>query len=193
MDGSSAGSSPHGILQETILEWVAMPLLQGIFLTQGTNLSPLCLLQWQVGSLPREAPCILWEGVNDIFHMRELRNSGLDNGVKVIRMLLEPGIKFRSLGLPKHVLSLSSPHLGPRRDDLDQPHVTWLGCALWKLHLPPVTAVDRHLSPCAALWSLHTPPLAVPFPSCAFVPELPAWTLLGPQIPVGTPSVQLWL
>ena len=140
-----------------------------------------------------EAPCILWEGVNDIFHMRELRNSGLDNGVKVIRMLMEPGIKFRSLGLPKHVLSLSSPHLGPRRDDLDQPHVTWLGCTLWKLHLPPVTAVDRHLSPCAALWSLHTPPLAVPFPSCAFVPELPAWTLLGPQIPVGTPSVQLWL
>ena len=56
MDGSSAGSSPHGILQETILEWVAMPLLQGIFLTQGTNLSPLCFLQWQVGSLPLAPP-----------------------------------------------------------------------------------------------------------------------------------------
>ena len=134
-----------------------------------------------------------WEGVNDISRMRELRTSGLDNGVKVILMLWEPGIKFRSLGLPKHVLSLSSLHLGPRRDDLDQPRVTWLGCALWKLRLLPVMAVDRHLSACAALWSLHKPPITVPSLSCAFVPELPAWTLLGPQIPVGTPSVQLWL
>ena len=31
-------------------------LLQGIFLTQGTNLSLLCLLHWQVGSLPLAPP-----------------------------------------------------------------------------------------------------------------------------------------
>ena len=31
-------------------------LLQGIFLTQGSNLCLLCLLDWQVGSLPLELP-----------------------------------------------------------------------------------------------------------------------------------------
>ena len=36
MDCSLPGSSTHGILQVRILEWVA--LLQGIFLTQGSNL-----------------------------------------------------------------------------------------------------------------------------------------------------------
>ena len=31
MDYSPSGSSVHGILQAKVLEWVAMPLLQGIF------------------------------------------------------------------------------------------------------------------------------------------------------------------
>ena len=35
---SLQGSSVHGILQASILEWVAVPFLQGIFLTQGSNL-----------------------------------------------------------------------------------------------------------------------------------------------------------
>ena len=35
MDCSLPGSSLHGILQARILEWVAIFLLQGIFLTQG--------------------------------------------------------------------------------------------------------------------------------------------------------------
>ena len=50
MDCSLPGSSVHGIPQARILEWVA--LLQGIFLTQGSNLHLLGLLHWQVGSLP---------------------------------------------------------------------------------------------------------------------------------------------
>ena len=37
MDCSPPGSSVHGILQARILEQVAMPFLQGIFLTQGSN------------------------------------------------------------------------------------------------------------------------------------------------------------
>ena len=39
MDCSLPGSSVHGIFQARILEWVArgLPLLQGIFLTQGLN------------------------------------------------------------------------------------------------------------------------------------------------------------
>ena len=42
MDYSPPGSSVHGILQARILEWVAIPLFQGIFPTQGWN-PGLCL------------------------------------------------------------------------------------------------------------------------------------------------------
>ena len=44
MDCSLPGSSVHGILQARILEWVAMPFSRGIFLAQGLNPRPLCLL-----------------------------------------------------------------------------------------------------------------------------------------------------
>ena len=36
----------HGILQATILEWVAIPFSRGIFLTQGSN--PDLLHCWQI-------------------------------------------------------------------------------------------------------------------------------------------------
>ena len=49
MDCSPPGSSVHGILQARILEWVAISFLQGNFPTQGLN---MCLLHWQVDSLP---------------------------------------------------------------------------------------------------------------------------------------------
>ena len=43
MDHSPPGSSVHGIHQARILEWVAIPLSRGIFLTQGSNLAlPHC-------------------------------------------------------------------------------------------------------------------------------------------------------
>ena len=58
MDCSLPGSSLHGILQARVLEWVAIALsktavgshilLQGIFLTQGSNLH---LLHWQANAL----------------------------------------------------------------------------------------------------------------------------------------------
>ena len=38
---SPQGSSVHGILQERILEWVAIPFSRGIFPTQGSNLGLL--------------------------------------------------------------------------------------------------------------------------------------------------------
>ena len=50
------GSSAHGIFQARILEWVAIFLLQGIFLTQGKNLvkTPLtCFLNFR----PCHAAC----------------------------------------------------------------------------------------------------------------------------------------
>ena len=51
MDCDPPGSSVHGILQVRILEWVAMPFLQGIFPTQGLNPHFLHLLHWQADSL----------------------------------------------------------------------------------------------------------------------------------------------
>ena len=56
MDCILPGSSVHGILQARILEWGCHFLLQGIFWTQGSNLSLLCLLCWEVDSLPLSHP-----------------------------------------------------------------------------------------------------------------------------------------
>ena len=48
MHHSPPGSS--GILRARIVEWVCHALIQGIFPTQGLNLSLLYLLDWQAGS-----------------------------------------------------------------------------------------------------------------------------------------------
>ena len=52
MDCSSKGSSVHGDSPGKNTGVASHFLLQGIFLTQGLNLCLLCLLHWQVGSLP---------------------------------------------------------------------------------------------------------------------------------------------
>ena len=52
MDFSLPGSSVQEILQARKLEWVAMPFSRRILPTQGLNPLLLCLLHWQVGSLP---------------------------------------------------------------------------------------------------------------------------------------------
>ena len=54
MDCSLTGSSVHGILKDTGVGCHA--LFQGIFPTQGSNPRRLCLLHWQVGSLPPVPP-----------------------------------------------------------------------------------------------------------------------------------------
>ena len=53
MDCSPPGSSVHGILQERIWEWVAMPYSRGSSRPKGRAQNPhlLCLLHWQVCSL----------------------------------------------------------------------------------------------------------------------------------------------
>ena len=50
-DCSLSGSSVCGILQQEYWNGLHV-LLQGVFLTQGWNPGLLCLLHWQVGSLP---------------------------------------------------------------------------------------------------------------------------------------------
>ena len=56
--GSPPSCSVHGILQQE--HWSGLLfchfLLQGIFLTQRSNPHLLCLLYWQVGSLPLAPP-----------------------------------------------------------------------------------------------------------------------------------------
>ena len=55
VDYGQPGSSVQGILQARILEWVAMPFSRGSSQPKGrTHL--LCLLHWQVGSLPLAPP-----------------------------------------------------------------------------------------------------------------------------------------
>ena len=62
MDCTPPGSSVRGILQARILEWHA--LLQGIFLTQGSNPHLLHLLHWQAGSLPLSTT---WEAFFNLY------------------------------------------------------------------------------------------------------------------------------
>ena len=55
MNCSPPGSSVHGILQERILEWVAMTSSRGSSRTRNRT-RVACLLRWQVGSLPLAQP-----------------------------------------------------------------------------------------------------------------------------------------
>ena len=52
MDYNLPGSSVHGDFPGKNSGVGCHALLQGIFLTRGSNLYLLCLLHWQVGSLP---------------------------------------------------------------------------------------------------------------------------------------------
>ena len=56
MDCSLPGSSVHGDSSGKNTGVGCHALLQGIFPTQGLNPYHLCLLHWQVGSLPTEPP-----------------------------------------------------------------------------------------------------------------------------------------
>ena len=56
MDCSQPGSSVHGDSSGKNTGVGCHALLQGIFPTQGLNPHHLCLLHWQVGSLPTEPP-----------------------------------------------------------------------------------------------------------------------------------------
>ena len=67
MDCSLPSSSVHWILQARILEWIAVPC--SILLTQGLNLSLLCLLHWQMGSLPLGPPGKPEFVLNDLYYV----------------------------------------------------------------------------------------------------------------------------
>ena len=63
MDCNPPGSSVQGLLQASILDWVAMPSSRGIFSTQGSNPCLLHLLHYRwilyhgaTGEAPKEFP-----------------------------------------------------------------------------------------------------------------------------------------
>ena len=56
MDCSVPGSSVHGILQERILEWVAMSYSRGLSQTRDQTHVSYIFLRWQAGSLPIAPP-----------------------------------------------------------------------------------------------------------------------------------------
>ena len=64
MNCSLLGFSVQGVLQARILEWVSMPTSRGSSLPQGSNPHLLCLLHWQVGSLPLLPP---GKTLNDLY------------------------------------------------------------------------------------------------------------------------------
>ena len=59
MDCNPPGSSVYGFLQARTLEWVAIPLLQGIFLTQGPELRFPTLLSDSLSSEPPRKTLVL--------------------------------------------------------------------------------------------------------------------------------------
>ena len=56
MDHSPPGSSTHGILQARILERITKPCSMGFFQPKVLTCCLLCLLHWQMGSLPLTPP-----------------------------------------------------------------------------------------------------------------------------------------
>ena len=72
MDCSPPGSSVHGILQARILEWVAIFISRGIFLTQRLN---LYILHWQADSLP-----LSHQGNSNILTIKEEPRKWMVNG-----------------------------------------------------------------------------------------------------------------
>ena len=56
MDHNPPGSSVHGILKAGILEWVAIPPPGDLPNPRIGRMSHVCLLHWQVGSLPLVPP-----------------------------------------------------------------------------------------------------------------------------------------
>ena len=56
VDCSPPGFSVHGVLQARILEWVIMPSSRGSSWSRDWTHVSLCLLHWQVGSLPLAPP-----------------------------------------------------------------------------------------------------------------------------------------
>ena len=65
VDCSARGSSVHGVLQASILEWVAIPFSRGSSPPRGRTWVSYISCIWQVGSLPLAPPRKPWSTVTN--------------------------------------------------------------------------------------------------------------------------------
>ena len=96
-DYSLPGFSVHGISQERILEWVAILLLRGIFLSQGSNPRFLHFLLWHADSLSL-APwgALYHQCLNNVQRMIGPENSlRMTEEWKIMTSQLFPGEQLR--------------------------------------------------------------------------------------------------
>ena len=77
MDHSPPSSSVHGILQARILEWVAISLFRGIFLTQGSNPGLLHYRQTLYPLSHQGSPCYTISQFSRSVMSDSLRSHGL--------------------------------------------------------------------------------------------------------------------
>ena len=96
VDCSLPGSSVHGIFQARILEWVTVPSSRGSSWSRDqTHLCLLCLLYWQVSSLPLVLPGKPWHFHYFVFDMARMPGAGTN---KLLEWLLEAWNHWWSTG-----------------------------------------------------------------------------------------------
>ena len=139
MDSSPPGSSVHGILLARILNYHS--LLQGIFLTQGSNWCFLCLLHWQVSSLPLEPLG------NPFLHCRQ-----------ILYCLSHQGSPYICVYTHTHTHTdvFSSPMLRTRRECYPEICLlNWFSLGLWKhRYAPELNSSMLRKSSSANYWDL---------------------------------------
>ena len=82
MDSRPPGSSVHRILQARIMEWVAILSSRGSSWPRDRDPHLLCLLHWEVGSLPLvppRKPCLAHKGAQNKWRNGLLRHDGFSN------------------------------------------------------------------------------------------------------------------
>ena len=109
MDYSLPGSSVHGFSRQEFWNGLLFPSSQRIFPTQVLNLCLLCLLHWQVGSLPWVPPGKPWLG----WDLPKVGTTEICYSEKASRRLVSPNESITHPGksiclqtqLPQHCLS----------------------------------------------------------------------------------------
>ena len=105
----SSSLQPHGLQPAWLLCPLASPgnigtgchfLLQGIFLTQGSNPHLLCLLNWQAGSLPLASPgkpCVCVCVCAYIYAFLKEAKSHLQSGVNQLKLSSGKSLHYEKL------------------------------------------------------------------------------------------------
>ena len=111
IDYSLPGSSVHGILQPSILEWVSMPSSRGSGIP-GPGIEPACLVSpaLQAGSLPTEPPgkplyhCATSKIKSPELHLQDhYRRDSIKDLANILRSLGSQNVELQVLGISENV------------------------------------------------------------------------------------------